>query len=425
MTARPDPGIREVHVDGFAHGGEGVGRIDGKVVLVAGALPGERVHVRLTEEHPRWSRAELVDVLVASPDRTTPPCPVATTCGGCDLQHVTPDAARALKTRVVREQLARLGGFGSAADALVEHCRPVGPDLGYRNHVQLHAAADGRFGFHRAGSHEVVTITDCPVATDDVNALLHMFGPSSGAHQLALRAVGDARTAVVTPGDGPVALPSDVPTLALRQQDGRSVVVRGDAVAPVQVADVTLYVPVDGFFQVNTGGAEALVTAVRDATGEVTNRDVWDLYAGVGLLALPLAADGAHVLAVETVRAAAEALERAAHERTLDVRVLTDRVEQVLRRAATGDRRLDPPEVIVADPPRAGLGRRTIEDLVRLAPSRLVLVSCDVAAFARDARDLAARGMRLVRAQPLDLFPMTHHVEVVSTFVRDTVRRST
>jgi len=411
--------VVEVAVDGFAHGGEGIGRIDGKVVLVAGALPGERVRVTVTEDHPRWSRARLIEVLVPSSDRVAPPCPVADECGGCDLQHVAPSAARALRTRVVREQLARLGGFGDAAHGLVEDCRSVGPDLGYRNHVQLHADADGRLGFHRAGSHEVVPIGSCPVATDDVNALLGLFGPESGARELALRAVGGARTAVVTPGDGPVALPDGVPTLALRQGDGRPVVVRGEPSSTVEVAGVTLHVPVDGFFQVNLGGAEALVAAVREAAGVVTDRDVWDLYAGVGLLTLPLAADGAHVLAVESVRPAADALERAAREQELDVKVLTERVETVVRRAVGGDRSLDPPEVVIADPPRAGLGRRTVDDLARLAPSRIVLVSCDVAALARDARDLTAGGMRLVRSVPLDLFPMTHHVEVVSTFVRD------
>jgi tRNA/tmRNA/rRNA uracil-C5-methylase (TrmA/RlmC/RlmD family) len=113
------------------------------------------------------------------------------------------------------------------------------------------------------------------------------------------------------------------------------------------------------------------------------------------------------------------ALGRAATDQELDVRVLTEKVEHVTRRAATGDRSIDPPEVIIADPPRAGLGRHVIADLGRIAPSRLVLVSCDVASFARDARDLGAAGLRLERAVPLDLFPMTHHVEIVATFVRD------
>ena len=417
--AAPVTDVIEIIVDGFAHGGEGVGRIDGKVVLVAGALPGERVRVSVTEDHPRWSRARLVEVLLPSVDRVTPPCPIAQDCGGCDLQHVAPAAARALKTRVVREQLARLGGFGDAAHGLVEDCRPAGPDLGYRNHVQLHAGPDGRLGFHRAGSHEVVPTAHCLVAEDGVNALIERFGPDSGADELALRVLGDARTAIVTPGDGPVALPDDVPTLALRQADGRPVVVRGEGSATVQVAGVTLYVPIDAFFQVNTSGAEALVALVRESAGDVAHRDVWDLYAGVGLLALPLATDGAHVLAVESAMSATMALGRAATDQELDVRVLTEKVDHVTRRAATGDRSIDPPEVIIADPPRAGLGRHVIADLGRIAPSRLVLVSCDVASFARDARDLGAAGLRLERAVPLDLFPMTHHVEIVATFVRD------
>jgi len=418
MTTETGPSVVEVVVDGFAHGGEGVGRIDGKVVLVGGALPGERVRVTLTKDHRSWSRARLVEVLVASTDRVAPPCPVAAECGGCDLQHVAPAAGRTLKTRVVREQLARLGGFGDAAHALVEDCRAVGADLGYRNHVQLHAGPDGRLGFHRAGSHDVVPIERCPVATDEVNDLLARFGATSGARGLALRAVGDARTAIVTPGDGAVALPEGVPTLALRQGDGRPVVVRGEASSSVVVAGVTLHVPVDAFFQVNLGGAEALVAAVREAAGEVAHRDVWDLYAGVGLLALPLASDGAHVLAVESVRSAADALARAATEQALDVKVLTERVEPVVRRAAGGDRTLDAPEVVVADPPRAGLGRRLVEDLARLAPSRIVLVSCDVASLARDLRDLARAGFAVERVVPLDLFPMTHHVEAVSTLTR-------
>jgi tRNA/tmRNA/rRNA uracil-C5-methylase (TrmA/RlmC/RlmD family) len=413
----------EVIIDGFAHGGEGVGRIDGKVVLVAGALPGERVRVTVVEDHPRWSRAHLDEVLVASADRVTPPCPIATECGGCDLQHVDPAAARALKTRVVREQLARLGGLGDIAHMLVEDCRAVGPDLGYRNHVQLHVAPDGQLGFHRAGSHEVVPVAHCPVASDEVNGLLAVFGPDAGATELAVRAIGDARTAIVTPGQGAVDLPGSVPTLALRQADGAPVVVRGEARSTVTVAGIALEVPIDAFFQVNMGGAEALVQLVRESAGEVAHRDVWDLYAGVGLLSLPLAADGAHVLAVESFPSAAAALGRSAEALELEVKVLSERVERVTHRAAEGDRTLETPEIVIADPPRAGLGRRVIADLGRLAPARIVLVACDVASFSRDARDLADAGFRLTRAVPLDLFPMTHHVEIVATFERAGVGR--
>jgi tRNA/tmRNA/rRNA uracil-C5-methylase (TrmA/RlmC/RlmD family) len=416
LAQRSDP--VEVSVDGFAHGGEGVGRIEGKVVLVAGALPGERVRVRITEDHPRWSRAELLDVLVPSPDRVVPPCRYVGSCGGCDLQHVRPDAARALKTRVIREQLARLGRLGSDADRLVEDCRVAGPDLGYRNHVQLHADAQGQLGFHRAGSHDVVPIEHCLVADEQVAQLRTLVGDGTGAREVSLRALGTDRAVVLTPGSGSVEVPDGEMTVALRSEDRAPVVLRGAGLLHTEVAGISLRVPLDAFFQVNSAGAEALVALVLELAGDVTARDVWDLYAGVGLLSLPLARAGAHVLAVESVRSAADAARLNAELHALDVTVLDERVERVTSRGASGDRSLPAPEIIIADPPRAGLGRKVVEDLVAMTPERIVLVACDVASLARDVRDLTELGYPLERAVPLDLFPMTHHVETVAAFRR-------
>lgn len=433
-TASPTPvgAVLELAPDGFAHGGEAVARAEGKAVLVAGALPGERVRAEVVEDHPRYARARTLEVLVAEPGRVEPPCPHARDCGGCDLQHVDPEVARALKTRVVREQLARLGGLGDAAAAVVAECRAVGPDLGYRSHVQLHAAPDGRLGFHREGTHEVVPVVRCPVATDAVNALRGAVGDVTGARGAALRVLDGHGAAVLVPGDGPLdPPPADAPdapaTIALRGAEDRrgaprpSTVLRGPDASTVTVAGIPYEVPVDAFFQANHGGAEALVATVLAAVGDVAHRDVWDLYAGVGLLALPLARAGAHVLAVEQVAAAAAAAGRSAERLGVEMAVLAERVESVLERAVAGDATLPPPEVVVADPPRAGLGRRTVEALGRLAPERIVLVACDVASLARDVRDLTARGYRLGRAEPLDLFPMTHHVEVVATLHRTAV----
>ena len=425
----PVGAVLELAPDGFTHGGEGVARAEGKAVLVAGALPGERVRAEVVEDHPRYARARTLEVLAAAPGRVVPPCPHATTCGGCDLQHVDPDVARTLRTRVVREQLARLGGLGAAAADLVADCRPVGPDLGYRTHVQLHADDAGRLGFHRTGTRDVVPVDRCPVATDAVNAVRAAVGDATGARGAALRVLDGHATAVLVPGAGPVTPPpADAPgtpaTVALRPEEDRrgaprpSTVLRGPDAVTATVAGIPFEVPVDAFFQANLGGAEALVATVLAAVGDVTHRDVWDLYAGVGLLSLPLARAGAHVLAVEQVAVAAAAATRNAERLGLDVTVLAERVEAALARAVAGDATLPPPEVVVADPPRAGLGGRAVEALGRLAPERIVLVACDVASLARDVRDLTARGYRLGRAEPLDLFPMTHHVEVVATLQR-------
>jgi tRNA/tmRNA/rRNA uracil-C5-methylase (TrmA/RlmC/RlmD family) len=417
---RPAPLTREpveAVIDGFTHGGEGVARVEGKAVFVPGALPGERVVLRVVDDRARWARAELVEVREASPDRVEPPCPYVPACGGCDLQHASPEAQRRLKTRVVREQLERLGGV---ADPPVVACRAVGPDTGYRTHAQLHAAPDGRLGFHRAGSHEVVPVARCLVLTEAAQAVRDQVGDDTGAAEVAVRAhpASGTAAAVLTPGPGGLALPEGAFDLLLEQPDGSLVTMRGDGSLAEQVGPFTFRFDAGSFFQVNSAGAAALSGEVREACGDVGGALVWDLYAGVGLLSLPLAADGAEVVAVEGHRPSAEHARANAEAAGLDLEVLAEPVEDVVRRAAAGAAELDPPDIVVLDPPRTGAGPDVVTDIAALAPGLIAYVACDVAALARDTRALGEHGYRLTRAVPLDLFPMTHHVEVVATFVR-------
>jgi 23S rRNA (uracil1939-C5)-methyltransferase len=407
----------EATVDGFTHGGEGVARVEGKAVFVPDTLPGERVRLRVVDDRARWARAELLAVLDPSPDRVAPPCAYVPDCGGCDLQHVASPAQRRLKTRVVREQLERLGGI---AEPPVAPCLPVGPDTGYRTHARFHAAPDGRLGFHRAGSHVVVPIDRCLVLTEDAQAVRDAVGDGTGAVEVAVRAHGSTGTAaaVLTPGPGPLDLPEGDVDLLLAQPDADPVAIRGDGVLREVVADGSYRFRADAFFQVTTAGAAALVTHVLAAAGDVAGALVWDLYAGVGLLSLPLARAGAEVVAVEGHPGAADDARHNAATAGLAVTVVADPVAAVTRRAAAGDPDLEPPDVVVLDPPRTGAGERVVGDLLGLAVPTIVYVACDVAALARDARSLVAGGYRLVAAQPLDLFPMTHHVEVVATFHR-------
>jgi 23S rRNA (uracil1939-C5)-methyltransferase len=408
---------QEAVIDGFTHGGEGVARIEGKAVFVPGALPDERVVLRVVDDRARWARAALVEVVDPSPDRVAPPCPYVPACGGCDLQHARPAAQRALKTRVVREQLERLGGI---TDPPVADCLAVGPDLGYRTHAQLHAAPDGRLGFHRAGSHDVVPIDRCLVLTDAAQAVRDEVGDGTGAVEVAVRAHQRTGTAAaaLTPGAGPLELPEGRADLLLAQPDGRTVAIRGDGMLEEQVAGLTYRFHADAFFQVTTDGAEALVEHVLAAVGDVGGALVWDLYAGVGLLSLPLARAGAEVIAVEGHARAADDARANGAAAGLELTVLAEPVHAVTRRAVAGDAVLEPPEVVVLDPPRTGAGDRVVRNLLHLAPPSIVYVACDVASLARDARALTEGGYQLTSAQPLDLFPMTHHVEVVATFAR-------
>lgn len=401
-----------VTVDGFTHGGEGVARIDGKAVFVPGALPGERVVVRIVDDRRRWARAALLEVVEPSPDRVQPPCPYVGECGGCDLQHATPDAQRRLKTRVVREQLERLGGI---VDPPVADCRAVGPDLGYRSHVQLHAAPDGRLGFHRAASHDVVAIDRCLVVRDEVQALREQIGDATGAARVTIRAHGSARAVVLTPSERGLDLPDGDVDLLLEQPDGRTVSIRGDGELTERIGDIELRFPANAFFQVSPEGARALVDTVLASVGDVSGAVVWDLYAGVGLLSLPLAAAGAAVVSIESHDAASSAADANATANRLDVEVVHASVEHALAGAA-GD--LEEPDVVVLDPPRRGAGIEVVDAITARAPETIVYVACDVASLARDTRRLAEGGYRLMEAVPLDLFPMTHHVEVVAAFRR-------
>jgi tRNA/tmRNA/rRNA uracil-C5-methylase (TrmA/RlmC/RlmD family) len=411
-------GPQTTTIEGFTHGGEGVARIEGKAVFVPGTLPGEQVVVRVVEDRASWARAALVEVLVASPDRVTPPCPYVPACGGCDLQHAAPDAQRRLKTRVVIEQLQRIGRIDEPP---VVACRAVGPDTGYRRHVQLHAAPDGRLGYHREGSHDVVAVDRCLIAAPEVQAVRDAIGDDTGAVEVAIRAHGSSGTAtsVLAPGPGSLQVPEGHFDVLLAQPDGRTVPLRGDGMLSEQVAGHTYRFGATTFFQVSPHGAEALVATVLEACCELSGTLTWDLYAGVGLLSLPLARAGAEVLAVEShAPSAAYAVTNAAAA-GVELRVLAEPVASVIERVGgIGPEGLEPPEVVVLDPPRAGAGAAVTAALAALGPVSIIYVACDVAALARDTHTLTEAGYRLTRAVPLDLFPMTHHVEVVATFAR-------
>jgi len=410
--------VQEADVDGFTHGGEGVARLEGKAVFVPGALPGERVRLRVVDDRKRWARAELVEVLTPSPDRAAEDDPQRHRCGGCDLEHVTPDGQLRLKTRVVREQLARLGGL---ADAPVEDCRAVGPATDYRNRARFHVDGQGRPGFFLPGSHEVVPGTDCRALAPGVVEVVDAIGTTSAA-EVTVRAHGEGRAVVLTPGPGGLELPEGDFDLLLEQPDGSVVAMRGDGVLAEDVAGLRFRFDATSFFQNNATGAQALVDEVLAAVaapgGGVAGALVWDLYAGVGLLSLPLAGAGAEVVAVEGHEPAADWARRNATEAGLDVEVAQEAVHRFVRTARRGEGKGDPPDVVVLDPPRTGAGEDVVTDLVALSPATIVYVACDPAALARDAKALTAGGYRLTRVVPLDLFPMTHHVEAVATFTR-------
>ncbi len=395
----------EIRLHDMAHGGEAVGRLaDGRTCFVAGGIPGETVRVEVVQEKKRWVRARLLEVLEASEDRVEPPCPHFSECGGCQWQHIALPRQRQLKSAVVRGLLEHIGGL---EDPPVEEIVPVGAEdgFGYRNHVVFALDEHGRSGYFRAGTREIVPIERCLLLHPLLREWHEALPSLPGGHRLELRA--GTRT-----GQRMALLRGFVDREALEEASARGVPLSraGHGELTEMIGTEKLRVSSKSFFQVHTEGAEKLVELVLEGLETGAGESVVDAYAGVGLFSLPLARRAAQVYAIERHPAAVRDLRHHVESSRLPIHVVATGVEEAFAQLP------DRVDRVVADPPREGLGAEVVTGLARLAPHRLVLVACDPAALARDARALQTQGYRLRRATPVDLFPHTFHVETVAVF---------
>ncbi|MGQ0830238.1 MAG: class I SAM-dependent RNA methyltransferase [Microthrixaceae bacterium] len=385
-----------VEVTRIVAGGDGLARDEaGRVVFVAGGLPGESILAEVREQRRDFSKATVREVLRAAPVRVSPPCRfVADGCGGCDWQHIAASAQRRLKADIVQDALRR--------QARVEIQVGVGPDLpdvGYRTTVRG-TAADGRFAFRHAGSHELVPVGPCLVAHPLLDELITDGRYPDGEVILRAGARTGERLAIVASPDR-VEVPEGVRVVTAVSLAGGS-----RAWFHEEVAGRRWRISARSFFQARPDGAEALVACVADALDGAVGPDAHlvDLYAGVGLFAGALPA----VAEVTVVESGASSV--------ADARVnLADRQVRILKsdvarwRPARAD-------AVVADPPRTGLGASGVAAIAATHAPRLALVSCDPAALGRDTKLLAAAGYALRSCTLVDLFPHTSHVEAVSRF---------
>ena len=391
----------EVAVHDVATGGDGIAKApDGRIVFVRGGIPGDTVSVLVDEDRPRMLHGHVGAVVDPSVDRVAPPCAhVAEGCGGCGWQHVSLDAQRRFKVRIAEESLRRIGHIdGTIALGAV---LPAG---GHRTTVRL-LVENGRAAFRAQASHDPITVERCLVVHPALDELLAgaSFG---GADEVTLR-VGAAtgeRLAILAPSvPADLDLPADVRVVGSDELAAGRRAWFSDA-----VGERTFRISAGSFFQTRTDGAEALVDAVRAAgEGSWGGGRLVDLYGGVGLFAGCLG-EG---MAVTLVEGSRSAVADARHN-------LADRDARFVRVDAARWRP-SPAELVVADPPRSGLGRPVVDAIAGTGAGRVVLVSCDAASFGRDAGLLAAAGYGLHSTTLVDLFPHTPHVELVSRFDRE------
>jgi len=345
-----------ITIESVGYGGAGVGRLpDGRVCFVLGTLPGERVLVRIVKEKKNHAEGEMVRILEASPRRVAPKCPVYGECGGCALQHASYDLQLEIKTTQVRELLRR---FAKLPEAPVDQILPSPAQWAYRNRISIHLDRQ-RVGFFHRKSRDLVDVEHCPLASEEVNALLTDLrkNPPHGETRLTLRETGAPR----------------------------------------------------GFSQVNTAAAELLAATVIEMcdTGEL----LVDAYCGSGFFAKRLLEKFEKITGLEWSQGAvAEAKRFATEKETYLPGAVENSLARVLSEAPLAG------TTLLVDPPAEGLSPDVARAILENPPARLVYVSCDPATFSRDAAKFLER-YTLSRVQPVDMFPQTAEIEIAALFL--------
>lgn len=364
-----------VDVGPVAHGGHCIARHQGRVIFVRHTLPGERVRVRLTDtSQDRFWRGDAIEVLEPAAERVAPGCPVSGPggCGGCDFQHVSDSGELELKRAVVAEQLSRLAGIEWAG-----RVEPIPPTRNWRHRMRYLVDADGEPALRVHHSHDLIAIPadGCPIASVDPRSL----------------------------GVPPV--PEQTPLIVVDAADEQLLLV-GDTDESVveEAAGRRFEVQAQGFWQVHPAAADILVDAVLAGLEPRAGERAFDLYCGVGLFAAALSDVGVQVWGVESDKPAVSHARRNVRE----ARFTSGRVDRVLTKLPNRT------DLVVLDPPRAGAGRKVLEQVVAREPRAIAYVACDPAALARDLGYAEKLGWEAASIRAFNLFPRTHHIECVA-----------
>jgi 23S rRNA (uracil1939-C5)-methyltransferase len=412
------------------YGGAGLARADGKAVFVPFTLPGELVEASITEDKGGYATAELATVLEPTPARRPAPCPYFGACGGCHYQHAEYAAQIQMKTDILRETLER-ARITDLPDIEVVSGEP----FGYRNRVRLHVQANPfSICYKFRNSHRNLPVATCPIAAPALQSAIEILnregdgpGIASWAKEIELFTAGDGKTLGSFFTERPEKLAKEalaacwrqlrelLPTLAglaaisaeKTRAPGRLLAHEGDMSLEYRCDARSYCVGFGSFFQTNRFLIDALAQLVTDGEQGST---AWDLYAGVGLFSAPLTSQFAGVVAVESsasaVRDLRENLRGSTH------RIVASETAGFLRRAV--EQHEPAPDLVVVDPPRAGLGREVTGSLGKIRPRKITYVSCDPATLSRDLAALLESGYRLRKLHLVDLFPQTFHLESVT-----------
>ncbi|MFS0860635.1 23S rRNA (uracil(1939)-C(5))-methyltransferase RlmD [Paenibacillus taichungensis] len=453
-----------IDIIGMNHDGEGVGRANGYTLFVQGALPGETVRVRVMKTKKQYGYAKLLEIVKASPDRVSAPCPIYDQCGGCQIQHMSYVGQLAWKRQLVVDNLQRIGKLNvlvEDAEGAEQQGIRVLPTMGmdepwrYRNKAQVPiGAAEGGLvgGFYAKGSHRIIDMDTCLIQhehNDEVVAKVKELGSHLGIsayneetgrgllrHVVVKKAfrTGEMMLVLVTNGrDIPhkdawigsirEAIPH-VASICQNVNKKQTNVIFGDETRVLwgrdviydYIGDVQFAISARSFYQVNPVQTEVLYGKTVEYAGLSGKETVIDAYCGIGTISLFLAQHADQVYGVEIVPEAIEdARSNALLNEMKNVKFEVGASEDVIPRWKEQGIEAD---VIVVDPPRKGCDPRLLDTILEMKPERVVYVSCNPSTLARDLRVLEDGSYRTVEVTPVDMFPHTVHVESVAVLVK-------
>ena len=401
-------------IERLAYGGVAIGRHNGKVVMIKGAvLPGETVEADIDNEKSDYFTASAKKIIESSPDRIEPACKYFGLCGGCNYQHVPYSLQVQLKEEILRDSLKRL------AKTEVELSAPVVNDNPWNYRLRGKFKVSGKkIGFYRENSREVIDIESCPLMAGEINEYLQKARLLTGGPGV--------REIHITGGENPMVLINVPARTTINKKDcghfamrflnsgfsgfcieaGNKIVFRyGSSYSTLDLGGLKYTVSPEGFFQSHWKLNLSLVDIIKSSLQPLKDKKILDLYAGAGNFSLPLAKD-ARVIAVEENRAAIK-------DGTRNLKINKIRNCKFIRSTSENFQAKDHIDIVILDPPRPGLAKRAMSNVLSLSPERIVYISCNPATFARDLKILLSK-YEVESLRMIDFFPQTYHIEVLA-----------
>jgi 23S rRNA (uracil1939-C5)-methyltransferase len=448
----------ELTIDRMAYGGQGIGRVDDFVVFVRGAVPGDRMTVRISRKKRRYAEGDIIELCTPSPHRVSAPCPYSGFCGGCQWQQVSYERQLTYKTELVKESIEHIGGM---KDVKVLSAVPSENIFAYRNKMEFSFSdrrwflphdldkrgSEGGFalGLHVPGTyHKVIDLEACMLQNDVGNQILRevkKYVSDSGIPVYGLRshegfwrfltirysrAFNEWMVNVVTSDERPAVVRALAETVSRRVErietcvnninarkasiavGEREIVLTGNGHIEDRIGSFTFQISANSFFQTNTPAAEALYRKVAEYAELENTETALDLYCGTGTIPIFLASSAREIIGIEISKSSVLDAQRNCEKNGIhNCHFICGDIRKKLSAVSFT------PHVLIIDPPRTGMHKDVLSQVLALSPERIIYVSCNPATLARDVGQMT-QDYELVEIQPVDMFPHTYHIEAIA-----------